>query len=126
LRIDEKDTKDTKLIATIRFYNALIEDKDGNIITHIPLLGPIAVLPEYKHQGYGKALIKYALNILQDKQEKATILIGDLARYQHYGFTLLEPNLSFSHEVKPLELLGLSWQEGFFNDMQATVRLAEI
>ena len=55
---------DGKLIGQCVYMRASINADDGRSIP-IVTMGPIGILPEYKRQGYGKALLDYSL-------EKAT------------------------------------------------------
>lgn len=72
--------------------------KDGHVIAsvrmtpiaagpgHAMLLGPLAVRPDYKNQGLGKALVKMALEAAQKAGVGVTMLVGDAPYYQPLGF----------------------------------------
>lgn len=53
------------------------------------LLGPLAVRPDYKNQGLGKALVKMALEAAHRAGRGATILVGDAPYYEPLGFKRL-------------------------------------
>jgi predicted N-acetyltransferase YhbS len=53
------------------------------------LLGPLAVVPEYKGQGAGKALVRQALGAARDRGHRVVMLVGDLPYYGPLGFTFL-------------------------------------
>lgn len=50
------------------------------------LLGPLAVSPDYKNRGLGKALVKMALEAAQAAGQRVTILVGDAPYYEPLGF----------------------------------------
>ncbi|WP_407540673.1 GNAT family N-acetyltransferase [Deinococcus radiomollis] len=50
------------------------------------LLGPISVLPEYRRQGVGSALIHSALPICQARPELAVVLAGHPEYDPRFGF----------------------------------------
>jgi len=50
------------------------------------LLGPLAVRPDYKNQGLGKALVKMALEAAQATGQGVTMLVGDAPYYEPLGF----------------------------------------
>ena len=50
------------------------------------LLSPMAVDPDYQHQGIGQELIKSALNQLRDEGVEVAITYGDPEYYKRVGF----------------------------------------
>jgi predicted N-acetyltransferase YhbS len=53
------------------------------------LLGPLAVAPEHKGRGAGKALVRQALGAARDRGHRVVMLVGDLPYYGPLGFTFL-------------------------------------
>ena len=53
------------------------------------MLGPLAVVPQFKGQGAGKALVRLALAAARDAGHRAVMLVGDLPYYGPLGFTHL-------------------------------------
>ena len=48
--------------------------------------GPVSVLPDYQHQGVGKALIEAGLSRLKDINAKGCCLVGHPEYYKKFGF----------------------------------------
>jgi putative acetyltransferase len=79
---------------------SLVAEMDGRVIGHIAFsrvtvsdgtpdwhgLGPVSVLPEYKCQGIGKALIREGLSRLKDTNARGCCLVGHPDYYQKFGF----------------------------------------
>jgi predicted N-acetyltransferase YhbS len=53
------------------------------------LLGPLAVVPEHKGRGAGKALVRKALDAARAHGHHVVMLVGDLPYYGPLGFTFL-------------------------------------
>ena len=87
---------------------SLVADKDEQIIGHVAVspvvisdgtsgwygLGPIAVAPEYQHQGLGAQLMNRALGELRDRGAAGCVVLGDPSYYGRFGFKA-EPSLVF-------------------------------
>ena len=79
---------------------SLVAEADGSVIGHIAFspvtmsngtsdwygLGPVSVLPDYQHQGVGKALIEEGLSRLKDINGKGCCLVGHPEYYKKFGF----------------------------------------
>ena len=50
------------------------------------LLGPLAVQPDSKNRGLGKALVRMALEAAQKAGQSVTVLVGDAPYYEPLGF----------------------------------------
>jgi len=88
---------------------------DGNVIGHIAFspvtmsdgtsdwygLGPVSVLPDYQHQGVGKALIEEVLSRLNDINAKGCCLVGHPDYYKKFGFKNV---IDLVHEGVPQEV----------------------
>lgn len=72
--------------------------KDGHVVASVRmtpiaagrgramLLGPLAVKPEFKNQGLGKALVRKALDAAAGAGAGMTMLVGDGPYYEPLGF----------------------------------------
>ncbi len=100
---------------------SLVAEVDGRVVGHIAFspvtisdgargwygLGPVSVLPEYQHQGIGKALIRGGLARLQSMHARGCCLVGHPDYYEKFGFHNV-PELR--HEGVPPEVfLALSF-----------------
>lgn len=109
------------IVAALREANALTvslvaEDGDsGEIVGHAALspvtvsdgtegwygLGPVAVMPERQNTGIGQALIRSALQRLQDHGAHGCVVFGHPAYYPRFGFRrdedLVLPGAAASH-----------------------------
>ena len=77
---------DGKLIGQCIYMHATIQADDGRTIP-IVTMGPIGILPEYKRQGYGKALLDYSLEKAAEMGFGAICFEGNIAFYGKSGFT---------------------------------------
>ncbi len=77
--------KGGKLIGQNIFMRAEIKADDGRIIP-IMTMGPIGILPEYKRQGYGKALLDYSLEKAAEIGAGAVCFEGNIQFYGKSGF----------------------------------------
>ena len=76
---------DGKLIGQCIYMRAAIQSDDGRTIP-IVTMGPIGILPEYKRQGYGKALLDYSLEKAAEMGFGAVCFEGNIAFYGKSGF----------------------------------------
>jgi predicted N-acetyltransferase YhbS len=94
-----------ELKATIRYWPILIGGR-----TPALLLGPIAVQPQDKGRGYGKALIVYSLAQAGALGHGIVLLVGDPDYYERFGFSnaacdgLSLPGPVERHRFQALEL----------------------
>lgn len=77
--------KDGKLIGQVVYMRAVIDADDGRQIP-IMTLGPIGILPEYKRQGYGKALLDYSMEKAKEMGVGALCFEGNIDFYGKSGF----------------------------------------
>ena len=77
--------KDGKIIGQNVFVRAHIDADDGRQIP-IMTMGPICIAPEYKRQGYGKALLDYSLEKARAAGAKALCFEGNIDFYGKSGF----------------------------------------
>ena len=77
--------QDGRLIGQNMFMRTLIEADDGRAIS-VLTMGPIGILPEFKRQGYGKALLDESLKRAADMGFGAVLFEGNIAFYGKSGF----------------------------------------
>ena len=94
---------------------SLVAEVDGRVIGHIAFspvtisdgtqnwygLGPVSVLPEYQHQGIGKALIREGLSRLKDMHARGCCLVGHPEYYKKLEFDNIR---ELVHEGVPPEV----------------------
>lgn len=77
---------DGQLIGQCMYMHASIKADDGRTVP-IVTMGPIGILPEYKRQGYGKALLDYSLQKATGMGFGAICFEGNIGFYGKSGFT---------------------------------------
>ena len=105
------------LVERLRQNNAitlsLVAEQDGQILGHIlfsPVtitdgefqwqaigLRPMAVMPEFQHQGIGSALIRAGLDELKKRGQDVVIVLGHPEYYPRFGF-------------RPSKPFGIQWE----------------
>jgi len=95
---------DNTIIGTIRFWPIQV----GTAAHPALLLGPIAVEPDLKGLGIGKALMRRGLFEAERLGHGLVVLVGDLSYYHIFGFAPATPlGLVMPHE-RPHRLLALA------------------
>lgn len=74
---------DDRLCASLRFWRIAI----GAAKAPALLLGPLAVVPELRGQGYGKALMRHGIEEARRLGHRLIVLVGDPEYYNPFGFT---------------------------------------
>ena len=113
---------------------SFVAEHDGAIIGSVRLtpiaigatpslmLGPLAVRPDYKNRGVGKALMRLAAEAAQAAGERSIILVGDPPYYAPLGYELLpRGSVIMPGPVDPGRLLGLGLAEGALVELAGTV-----
>lgn len=77
--------KDGELIGHIMFVRAKLQTDDGRELP-IMTFGPISIAPKYKRQGYGKALLDYAMARAEELGCGALCMEGNIDFYGKSGF----------------------------------------
>ncbi len=124
---------DGLLIGQCIYMRATIATDDGG---ELPVLtmGPIGILPQYKRQGYGKALLDYSLEKAAQMGFGAVCFEGNIAFYGKSGFTYAsdfgiryhglpegeDASFFLCRELRPGYLRGVSGEystpQGYFVD----------
>ena len=125
---------------------SLVMEKDGQIIGHVmfskaelsievngkatgeklPIwtFGPISIHPDFKRQGYGLKLLKYALEKAKALGIGFICIEGNIDFYRHAGFDLASKlNIHYHCEPKDSEVPYFLAQElipGYLNGIEAT------
>lgn len=69
-----------KLAGAVKLTKIIIGDDEAL------LLGPLVVLPEYKSEGIGAALMFKAVQAAKAQSHEAILLVGDFDYYKKFGF----------------------------------------
>lgn len=104
-------------VASIRFWPAVLPD--GRTI---PLLGPLAVLPELRGLGMGRALVRKGLDSIRKAEASAVLIVGDPGYYAPFGFSV-DPvrGLDIGGPVVPLTLMGIEFQPNVLSRLTGTI-----
>ena len=93
---------------SIRFWPVGLPDGGTEV-----LLGPLAVFPELRGQGIGKALVAHGLEASRAAGFGAVLIIGEPAYYRPFGFRPeYVAGLHLPGPVAPLTFMGLEFAEG--------------
>ncbi len=99
---------DKRLIAALRMSEISIGGTKG-----AALLGPLVVAPEYAGQGYGRALVKDAMEAMREAGLKLVVLVGDEPYYGRFGFKPVTPGtIVFPGPVNPARILAAELEDG--------------
>jgi predicted N-acetyltransferase YhbS len=87
------------------------------------LLGPLVVQPEFKGRGFGKALMRTAIEAARKAGLPFVILVGDQPYYWPFGFRPLQPGkVQMPGPVDPARLLVAELQPGAAKALAGMVR----
>jgi predicted N-acetyltransferase YhbS len=100
------------LVGTVRLWNVAAGSGCNAL-----LLGPLAVHPDHRNRGIGKALMRRAIARARLTGHGAILLVGDVAYYGRFGFSAAltgelrmpgrhEPDRLLALELKPGALVG--------------------
>ena len=88
---------DREVVGHIAFSRASL-DSEG----HVLVLGPMGVLPERQHQGFGSALVSEGLRRAAETDFLMVVVVGHPAYYPRFGFEPAEPlGVSAPFDVHP-------------------------
>lgn len=109
-----------KLIASIRMTELTIGGEP-----HATLLGPVAVDPDYRGQGYGRKLIAEAIEEMRASGVALVILVGDEPYYGRFGFKPAPAGqIVFPGPVNPMRILAAELQPGALKGFHGKVAAA--
>jgi predicted N-acetyltransferase YhbS len=106
-----------RLIASLRITGVTIGGTPGAV-----LLGPVAVDPEFRGQGYGRQLVAEALDDLKSGGVALVVLVGDESYYGRFGFKPVpHKSIQFPGPVNPLRVLAAELVPGALANYQGLV-----
>ena len=99
---------DGRIIAAVRFTPICIGGTDGAL-----LLGPLAVDPAYANRGYGRGLVREAMDTARADGLKLVLLVGDEPYYARLGFVRVPAGqIALPGPVNPQRLLAAELAQG--------------
>ena len=97
-----------RLLASLRLTEICIGETPG-----AALLGPLAVDPDYRGQGYGRQLVAESLEQLKQSGIALVVLVGDEPYYGRFGFKPVAPgSIVFPGPVNPARILAAELVSG--------------
>ncbi len=109
---------DGHMVASIRFWPTVLPD---GVVA--PMLGPLAVRPELRGLGIGKALIQKGLAVVEESGARAVTIVGDPGYYAPFGFSVSPVvNLDIGGPVVPLTFMGIEYQGGALSGLSGTLQ----
>jgi predicted N-acetyltransferase YhbS len=107
---------DGVLVASVRLTPISVSGARGL------MLGPLVVDPDHKNLGYGKALMRIALEEARKIGWPFVLLVGDAPYYWPFGFRPLPPGrVSMPGPVDPARLLVAELQPGLAEELAGAV-----
>jgi predicted N-acetyltransferase YhbS len=107
-----------RIIAALRLTEVTIGAQRAAL-----LLGPLAVAPDYKGQGYGRQLVAECLREAKAAGVALIVLVGDEPYYGKLGFQRVPPGqISLPGPVDPLRLLAAELTGGALAAARGVVR----
>lgn len=89
------------------------------------LLGPLAVKPARRGEGFGVALVKAAIARARGQGHGAILLVGDPAYYERFGFSTFNTrSLTLPGPVERHRFQGLELRHGWLKGLSGMVRPA--
>ena len=83
--------KNNEILSSIQYFQTYLNEDLLGL-----LLGPLAVEPRYRGQGFGEALVEKTIQIIKKETNYDFILvIGDNEYYKKFGFEKIKHGLNF-------------------------------
>ena len=109
-----------RLVAAVRITQTTIGGVAG-----AALLGPVAVDPQFKGQGYGRKLVAEALDDMKAAGVRLVILVGDETYYGRFGFKPVAPGtITFPGPVNPQRILAAELADGMLANYRGVIAAA--
>jgi predicted N-acetyltransferase YhbS len=109
--------RDGVLAGTVHFTPVIVGGQAGPM-----MLGPLAVAPAFKAQGYGRWLVEEGVARAGACGATLVILVGDLPYYTRMGFRRIPPGqLTLSGPVAQDRLLARELRDGALGDYAGPV-----
>lgn len=110
-------SNDGDMLGSIRFWPVLMPDGRQGV-----MLGPLAVLPNLRGQGIGKALVAHGIAGTRAAGYGGVLIVGDRGYYAPFGFREEKvANLELPGSVTPLTFMGLEFEEGSLSGLEGVV-----
>lgn len=108
---------DGRTLGSIAFWPVRLPD--GKIV---PLLGPLAVQPDLRGYGIGRALVTHGLTATRLQGVPAVLIVGDPGYYAPFGFSVPPvAGLALPGPVSPLTFMGLEFKPGTLSTLSGEV-----
>lgn len=92
----------------------------------VPLLGPLAVQPDLRGYGIGRALVTHGLTATRLQGVPAVLIVGDPGYYAPFGFSVPPvAGLTLPGSVTPLTFMGLEFVKGTLSGQTGAVTPAK-
>lgn len=109
------------MLGSIAFWPVKLPD--GRIV---PILGPLAVLPELRGRGVGKALVRHGLAAVRDAGYEACLIVGDPGYYAPFGFSVeAVHDLTMPGPVVPLTFMAMEFVADTLKGLQGAISRAD-
>ena len=106
-----------KLVGSIQFWPVTLPNGKT-----VPLLGPLAVWPELRGKGVGRALIKTGLEAAKSQGYPAALIVGDPGYYAPFDFTVdVVENIDLPGPVAPLVFMGVEFVDGALQTLSGII-----
>jgi predicted N-acetyltransferase YhbS len=106
-----------RLIASLRMTDVTIGGTPG-----AALLGPLAVDPDFRDQGYGRQLVAEAMDDAKAAGVKLVVLVGDVPYYGRFGFAPVPAGqIVLPGPANPERILAAELAEGALQSYRGVV-----
>ncbi len=110
------------IVGAIRYWPILVGAAGEDAL----LLGPLAVVPEHKDRGIGRALVTKTLDLAARSGHDLVLLVGDPDYYARFGFVPATPfGFVMPGEDRPWRLQVLSLQRNVLLRADGRLRRAQ-
>ena len=111
-----------RLIAAVRITEVCIGGTGG-----AALLGPVAVDPDFRGQGYGRKLVAEALDVMKTDGVAMVVLVGDEPYYGRFGFKpVAAKSIEFPGPVNPARILAAELVPGSLANYRGLISAAVV
>jgi len=109
--------QDGELVGAVHFTPVSIGGRNGAMI-----LGPLAVAPRLKGQGFGRLLVEEGVAQARELDTQLVVLVGDLSYYARMGFQLVPVGrIRLPGPVDPERILAREISDGALERFEGLV-----
>lgn len=109
-----------EMVAALRLTEVLIGGRPG-----AALLGPLAVHPDYRGQGFGRQLVRETLEEMRSAGIRLVVLVGDVPYYGRLGFAPVPlGQITLPGPVDPARILAAELEAGALQSYQGLITAA--